>query len=61
MPEQQALLDKKAGMLAIVEELNIVKEKLLVVEKQVWALLWVDLMIRMCSLLFLLLFIVCGV
>lgn len=48
-------------MLAIVEELNIVKEKLLVVEKQVWALLWVDLMIRMCSLLFLLLFIVCGV
>ena len=61
MPEQQALLDKKAGMLAIVEELNIVKEKLLVVEKQVWALLWVDLMIRMCSLLFLLLLIVCGV
>lgn len=48
-------------MLAIVEELNIVKEKLLVVEKQVWALLWVDLMIRMCSLLLLLLLIVCGV
>lgn len=48
-------------MLAIVEELNIVKEKLLVVEKQVCALLLVDLMIRMCSLLFLLLFIVCGV